>query len=216
MDLWLKIALSILGILIFATPAVNYWSRIYKEKRFKSGKEFVAYTFLQFVFDCSVLWFAYSLYQLDTESHSLVPIFILAHAFLFALLTFVPPIMYGFLLLFEKIQRSPLFHKIMVCTHKIETKLLFKNYYHTESEISLDPLSGAFMKQYIVVSYLMCGLLTASGISNDLLISLFKQPNISKNMDEFSFVYSNDLKLYTDIFLMSALSFVFSRVKKKS
>jgi hypothetical protein len=215
--MWLKIILSILGICIFATPAVNYWSKICEDRRFKDGVELFAYTILQCAFNGFALWLVYLLYQTYTGSNSLVPIFILSHAFLFAALTIMPPIMYGILCLTEQIKKNISLPKIIVKVHKRVIKFsFFQTYYNSEEEVTLDFLSGVIIKKYIIVSYLVCGIVTSSGISNSLIILLCKQPNISKSFTEFSTVYNNDLKLYTDIFLMSALSFVLSKIKTKS
>ena len=217
MNLWLKIILLLFGILIFTVPAVNYWSKIYKEKRFKSGIELFVYTILQGFFSCFVICLVYFLYQFDTDSRSLVPIFILSHALLFVTLTAVLPATYGLKLITNRVGKFFLHTKFVVRIYKYIMKFsFFRTFYNSETEIILDILSGTFIKRFMVGSYLTCGIITASGISNSLIILLCRQPDIAKHFSEFSTVYSNDLKLYTDIFLMSALSFALSRIKTKS
>ena len=218
---------SIIGIAILSAPAANYWMIVTRGKAFENLKSLWVYTAFEMLFNACVLYIMYYLlmnYLITNPSFILF--FIFSHGSIFTSLMLILPILYSTYWMLDAILK-PIIRAI--CRNKViaiifnwinRTKIAdwlnrhFSIYFADSVEIDLSFfLSSKFVKFFLVLIYIISGILTASNLANNFIMWHLK--DIYEKKKVFQDVYKNDLNLYTEIFLVSFLSFVTSHSLNK-
>lgn len=214
--------ISIIGLIIFSNPAINYWLIVFRDTFFKDGKTLAIYTFFESAFNACILFIIYYLFMNHTVfDPSFILFFMFSHGALFTIIMFFLPIMYGLNWFSNTVVKSAVrklseIKIVHILSQHISKNIIvvwicihLKEYYSDNLKLSENYLlSGKWSRLILTIDYMLSGIITASNISNDLISKWIKE--IYQKQVAFQTVYKNDLQLYTEIFLVSFLSFVLS------
>ena len=214
-----RLIIAIFGMLTFSAPTLNYWHIILSDGEFCSSKDLGMFTFLQFIFDFFGVVFLYYLIEIST-SPSIIPFFIMAQATSFSMLTLIFPVINRVLCLFKKIKNTKLFNKTVgkMMAKFLKHKAIAK-YFVSQREYEVNFLSGNLIKKGLIIFYMLSGIVTTSGIANNLMMTVFKNSVIVRENSNFSAasaIYIKDLQLYSDLFIISALPILASYLNCKN
>lgn len=164
------------------------------------------------------------------KSPSFILFFLFTHCFVFTPFTLVTPLLYSVTYFFHWAQKelaqshsiSASCYDVKLTINKIIDGLGMQGFSRVLKECYSDKLqqsehyflSGKFNKATLIISYTVSGILTASNMSNNFIFKYMK--DLYAKSTVFKDLYVNDLKLYTQIFLVSFISVVVANCFSKS
>lgn len=202
--LWLKILAFVL-LFISCIPLINYLHIIFSQRGFNKGTELLSYTIFGFIFNISVVYIVVTNLTFSKKNPSFILFLACVHLFIFTFIAAAHPAFYG---LSHAINALPTkTHKVTVNSKVLKT--IIKCYiFETDIEDRYF-LSSEFALIFLLLCYLLSGIITVSSIGNGLMVSLTNigSSNLNKSMSAKAILaaYDTDLQLYKDLFLLSVV-----------
>lgn len=208
--LWLRV-LAIIAILFSCVPLFNYWHIIFGQRGFNKGTDLLAYTIFESVFNISTDYIIMSNLNLSKENPSFILFFACIQLFLFTSIAAAHPAFYGLTHVINELLDRANFHTITINNKMLKTIV---SCYIVDTKIDDRYfLSSEFALIFVLLCYIISGILTVSSIGNGLMVLLTNtgikigSSNLkaSKEAEAMLAVYNTDLQLYKDLFLLSVV-----------
>lgn len=203
--------LSTLGFVIFMNPTIKYWSIVTNNDRFENGIEFTGLTFFQMLFSASAIYIFYKVWEWKFQ-FSLIPIFLIYQAGTFTALIGTILLSYWIIQIVawakecveSKFQRV-LYKRVQIYNY-LHSNTFFTRFFIINKQYEL--LAGDYIKNLLIVAYIISGIVTVSYFANTQIIDMMKSMDYKES--DMAIIFEREIQIYFDIFGLTVFPILLS------